>query len=97
MDKSNEQTENKPCAISGVMPRFFVDKRVGCIAIRDTQHPEFDVEHQGLNSELPDVVKFEMGTLVNNKWVVSEKRIEHFKSECASLNTPQHTNNQNND
>ena len=65
---------------------FFVDERVGCIAIRDTQHPEFDVEHQGLDSELPDVVKFEMGTLVNNEWVVSEEITEHFKSECASLN-----------
>jgi len=71
---------------SGVMPRFFVDERVGCIAIRDTQHPEFDVEYQGLDCELPDVVKFEIGTLINNEWVVSEEIIENFKSECASLN-----------
>ena len=86
MEESNKQAENKPCTIHGVMPRFFVDERVGCIAIRDTQHPEFDVEHQGLDSELPDVVRFEMGTIVNNEWVVSDERIEHFKSECASLN-----------
>lgn len=68
------------------MQRFFIDERVGCIAIRDTQHPEFDLEHQGLDSELPDVVKFEMGALVNNEWVVSEEIIGQFKDECASLN-----------
>ncbi len=81
---NNPQTANSD--LGAVMPRFFVDERVGCIAIRDTQHPEFDVEHQGLDSELPDVVKFEMGTLINNEWVVSEEIIERFKSECASLN-----------
>lgn len=89
MIKENETSENnEQCnsPLGGVMPRFFVDKRVGCIAIRDTQHPKFDVEHQGLDSELPDVVKFEMGTLVNNEWVVSEEITKQFKSECASLN-----------
>jgi len=84
--KENQES----CTIADVMPRFFVDERVGCIAIRDTQHPEFDVEHQGLDSELPDVVKFEMGTLINNEWVVSEEMTEKFKSECASLNEAQH-------
>lgn len=81
---NNPQTANSD--LGAVMPRFFVDERVGCIAIRDTQHPEFDIEHQGLDSELPDVVKFEMGTLINNEWVVSEEVTEKFKSECASLN-----------
>lgn len=86
IEESSNESLNTPLRKGVVMPRFFVDERVGCIAIRDTQHPEFDVEHQGLDSELPDVVKFEMGTLVDNEWVVSEEIIEHFKSECASLN-----------
>ena len=84
--KHNLEDKDKALHIADVMPRFFVDERVGCIAIRDTQHPEFDIEHQGLDSELPDVVKFEMGTLINNEWVVSEEMTEKFKSECASLN-----------
>lgn len=84
--EQNLEDKDKALDIADVMPRFFVDERVGCIAIRDTHHIDFDIEHQGLDSELPDVVKFEIGTLVNNEWVVSEEIIEHFKSECASLN-----------
>ena len=68
------------------MPRFFVDERVGCIAIRDSHHPDFDIEHQGLDSELPCIVKFEMGKLVNNEWVVSDETIDKFRSKCVSLN-----------
>lgn len=84
--EQNLENKNKALHIADVMPRFFVDERVGCIAIRDTHHPKFDVEHQGLDSELPDVVKFQMGTLVNNEWVVSEEITEQFKTECDSLN-----------
>jgi hypothetical protein len=78
--------ESAQLGIGAVMPRFFVDERVGCIAIRDSHHPDFDIEHQGLDSELPCIVKFEMGKLVNNEWVVSDETIEQFKSDCASLN-----------
>ena len=28
--------------IASVMPRYIVDERNGCIAIRDTQHPDFN-------------------------------------------------------
>lgn len=85
-EKLSNEALNTPLRKGVVMPRFFVDERVGCIAIRDTHHPEYDVEHQGLDAELPDVVKFQMGTLVNNEWVVSDKITERFKTECASLN-----------
>ena len=88
--KIEEQNLNEPqnpqLNIGAVMHRFFVDERVGCIAIRDMQHPEFNIEHQGLDAELADVVKFQMGTLINNEWVVSDEITEQFKSECASLN-----------
>jgi hypothetical protein len=82
---SNE-AQNPPLRKGVVMPRFFVDERVGCIAIRDSQHPDFDVEHQGLDPELPCVVKFEMGKLINNEWIVSDETIDQFRSECAFLN-----------
>jgi hypothetical protein len=70
-----------------VMPRFFVDKRVGCIAIRDSHHPEFNKEHQGLDSELPCIVKFKMGEYVNNEWNLSNQIIEQFILECNYLNS----------
>ena len=85
-ENSSKENETKALSQTAVMPRFFVDERVGCIAIRDTHHPEYDVEHQGLDAELPDVVKFQMGTHVNNEWVVSDEITEQFKTECASLN-----------
>ena len=80
------EAESEPSCLGAVMPRFFIDERVGCIAIRDSQHPDFDIEHQGLDSELPCVVKFEMGKLVNNEWIVGDETIKKFRSECASLN-----------
>lgn len=90
MEKSNEQAENKPCTIHGVMPRFFVDERAGCIAIRDRHHPEFDEEHQGLDAELPDVVAFEMGKQVKFggfiSWDLEPKIIKAFKNRCDILN-----------
>jgi hypothetical protein len=86
MEENSKNNETAQLGIGAVMPRFFVDKRVGCIAIRDSHHPDFDIEHQGLDSELLCVVKFEMGKLVNNEWIVSDETIEQFNSECASLN-----------
>ena len=84
--KVSTEAENPPLRKGVIMPRFFIDERVGCIAIRDRQHPDFDIEHQGLDSELPCVVKFEMGKLVNNEWIVIDETIKKFRSECASLN-----------
>lgn len=84
--KISNEAPNPPLRKGAVMPRFFLDERVGCIAIRDSHHPEFDVEHQGLDSELPDVVEFEIGKLVNNEWVVSEDVTNSFREKCRLLN-----------
>ena len=87
MSKARTRFEQpKALHIADVMPRFFVDERVGCIAIRDTQHPDFDVEHQGLDSDMPCVVKFQMGNLVRNGWELREDTVQSFKDECAFLN-----------
>jgi hypothetical protein len=85
-EKLSNEAPNPPLSKGAVMPRFFLDERVGCIAIRDLHHPDFDVEHQGLDSELPDVVEFEMGKLVNNEWVVSEDVTNYFREKCRLLN-----------
>jgi len=86
MEETKKQEETAQLGIGAVIPRFFVDERVGCIAIRDSHHPDFDIEHQGLDYELPCVVRFEMGKLINNEWVVGDETIDKFRSECASLN-----------
>ena len=41
-----KNSELQQSCITAVMPRFFVDERNGCIAIRDRQHPDFDIDHQ---------------------------------------------------
>jgi hypothetical protein len=61
MTDISKNTELQQSCITDAMPRFFVDERNGCIAIRDRRHPDFDAEHQGLDADLPDVVAFKMG------------------------------------
>ena len=85
-EKNIKKENTEALSKTNVMPRFFVDERVGCIAIRDTQHPEFDVEHQGLDADMPCVVKFQMGNLAKNGWELRDDTIQRFKDECASLN-----------
>lgn len=71
---------------NNVMPRFFVDRRIGCIAIIDSQHPDFDKEYEGLNVDMPFIVKFQMGDLSRDGWNIKEDVVRKFNSECFSLN-----------
>lgn len=72
-----------------VMPRFIVDERSGCIAIRDTHNPEFN-NSEGLNQDMPDVVDFEMGTKINTgrfiSWDLDPEIIKQFINKCNQLN-----------
>jgi hypothetical protein len=76
--------------VGDATPRFFVDERIGCIAIRDREHPDFDKDHQGLDADLPDVVAFEMGKQVKFdkfiSWDLDPKIIKSFKNRCDILN-----------
>jgi hypothetical protein len=90
MSKVSKNSHTKQSRKTGVMPRFFVDERNGCIAIRDRQHPDFDVEHKGLDADLPDVVDFKMGEKIKFSkfvtWDLSPEVIENFKYKCNLLN-----------
>ena len=92
MKQGTEVSENhdKALHIDSAMPRFFVDERAGCIAIRDRENPEFDKDHQGLDADLPDVVAFEMGKQVKFDkfigWDLEPKIIKAFKNRCDILN-----------
>lgn len=67
------------------MPRYFVDLRCGCAAVRDRWHETFDVEYYGLNVDVPDVVKYVSG--VNNlSWEVKQKDIDMLNELCDKLN-----------
>ena len=43
---------------SRVMPRYFVDIRGGCGAVRDKWHKSYDEDYPGLHSDTPDVVEY---------------------------------------
>lgn len=90
MTDISKNTELQQSCITAIMPRFFVDERNGCIAIRDRQHPDFDAEHQGLDADLLDVVDFKMGEQIKFSnfvtWDLAPEIISDFKFRCASLN-----------
>lgn len=44
--------------------RFFIDERVGCIAVIDRQHPDYDPKRQGLEERMGGVVWYEDGIQV---------------------------------
>lgn len=88
------EDEFKEKVNDGKEDRYFVDVRTGCAAIRDREHPLYDKDNQGLNDEMPDVVKFVMGSAsgttgnCNTSWVwqISSSRVDELEEECKTLN-----------
>lgn len=84
-----DKAENGNDFIADVMPRFIVDERNGCIAIRDTHNPEFNNSEE-LNQDMPDVVDFEMGTRIDTgrfiTWDLDPEIIKRFRNKCHQLN-----------
>ena len=75
--------------------RYFVDCRVGCVAVRD--RTQTDVGQPCLNSNTSGVVKFWKGTrkietcptcghVAQGGWEVSEADIAEANALCAKLN-----------
>ena len=69
-----------------MIKRYFVDVRVGCVAIRDRFHPDYDEDYQGLNPDLKDVVKFHDGEKDGGDWYVSNDAIKNIKELCEKMN-----------
>jgi hypothetical protein len=71
------------------MNRYVVDERNGCIAIRDTHNENYD-PNSGLHQDMPDVVKFEMGTEIKferfHTWDLDPSILNKFYSECDKMN-----------
>ncbi len=78
--------------------RFFVDHRVGCIAVRD--RTLMDPDEQGCGPDKPDVVHFWMGVWVKSKlplannstheWSVPEEAVKAAHQACSRLNHAGH-------
>ena len=76
-------------------PRYYVDERVGCIAVRDRQNT--DPDYPGLHADTPGVVRYRRGELnrqtcphchqeMNGAWMISEADRLDARAECARLN-----------
>jgi len=67
--------------------RFFIDDRVGCIAVRDRQRT--DPEYPGLHWDTDGVVWYQHGVSGRNGWFVPPEMKEAAQKECARLNAEQ--------
>lgn len=72
--------------------RYILDERVGCAAVIDTRHPDYDPEYPGLHSDTGGVVLYE-GFTNQSKMNISESEvedskrvIERLKKACDALN-----------
>jgi hypothetical protein len=69
--------------------RYFLDKRVGCAAVRDRQHPNYDETYPGLHQDTPDVVEYRHGTFYPApvlNWLVKQEDIDYLQNLCDKLN-----------
>ncbi|CAL9957515.1 hypothetical protein VPHK46_0029 [Vibrio phage K46] len=72
--------------------RYILDERVGCAAVIDTHHPDYDPEYPGLHSDTGGVVLYEAFTnkfnLNVSEYEIEEGRlvIERLKKDCKTLN-----------
>ena len=83
------------------MNRYFVDKRGGCIAVRERAYT--DPEYNGLHGDTPGVVRYwhgtqefstcpECGHKRSAGWTVADKDIAAAKALCEELNIPDQRN-----
>ena len=66
--------------------RFFIDKRAGCIAVRDRQHPQYDSTYQGLHFDTPDVICYFHGKQGKDSWYVGNMEESKCKKVLKHLN-----------
>ena len=72
--------------ISCVMPRYFVDIRCGCGAVRDKWHESYDEDYPGLHSDTLDAVEYKNGYIANGVWNMKQEDIDYLNQLCERLN-----------
>lgn len=82
------EAHNPLLRVGAVMPRFILDVRVGCAAVRDTMHPRYNKDYPGLHHDTCDVVEYKHGykNTENGCWEMAEEDIKYLTNYCASLN-----------
>ena len=71
---------------SRVMPRYFVDIRGGCGAVRDKWHKSYDEDYPGLHSDTLDVVEYKHGYIANVVWNMKDEDVKYLNDLCERLN-----------
>lgn len=67
--------------------RYFLDLRIGCAAVRDRQHPDYNESYPGLHVDTPDVVLYKHGLKASGPgWIVSDEDIKELQDLCDKLN-----------
>jgi hypothetical protein len=77
-DKGGETTR--------IMPRYFVDIRGGCGAVRDKWHESYDEDYEGLHNDTRDVVEYKHGYTDNGVWNMKQEDIDYLNQLCERLN-----------
>lgn len=70
----------------GDEPRYFVDIRSGCGAIRDRLYPTYDKTYPGLHQDTQDVIEYIHGYTENGFWVMKEEDLDYLHKKCQELN-----------
>jgi hypothetical protein len=78
--------EIAPNFIDGEMPRYIIDLRVGCAAIRDTLHEKFDATKRELSAEVEDVVEYLQGEIIRFEWTLNQDLLQDMEDKCDYLN-----------
>lgn len=66
--------------------KYFVDIRLGCGAIRNRLHPDYDLDYQGLHDTTADVVEYIQGSYKNGEWNMKQEHIDWLHDKCKTLN-----------
>lgn len=71
---------------SSDIPRYFVDVRIGCGAVRDKWHESYDEDYSGLHSDTPDVVEYKHGYIASGVWRMKDEDVKYLIDLCEHLN-----------
>ena len=78
--------EIAPNFIDSEMPRYILDLRVGCAAIRDTLHENFDATIRALSADIEDVVEYLQGEIICFEWTINQNSLNDLEDKCDYLN-----------
>jgi len=80
-NETSRTDESRPLTKHNVSSRFFIDERVGCIAVRDRKHPQHEPDYHGLHNDTADVIFYAHGNKNEIGWYVDER----FKKKAMEV------------